>query len=397
MFTFMRAKKARQNRGEHARFSTLLPLQPAGQPIWSDGHFDNLSLCYQKNVIVYRCVSLIARSVSSVPLTLFEGDFPVEHHPLLTLLKRPNPLQGHNTFFEALISYLLLSGNSYIEAVFPANETTPAELYALRPDRVHVVPGNGGFPMAYEYVVGSARRRILIDPLTGNSPILHLRLFHPLDDWHGLSPLEAARQSTDLHNTVVQHNISILQNGGRPSGALVVKSQYGLTEAQRQQLRSDLSRIYSGDQNAGKIMVLEGEFEWKEMGLSPKDLDFIEGKNLSAREISQAFGVPPMLVGILGDATFSNYREARLHLWEDTVLPLLESILNQLNTWMTALYGKNLILTYDPDAIPALAPKREAVWERIGKADFLTINEKRKAVGYAPVEGGDTLVTGENQ
>ncbi|MBX9976734.1 MAG: phage portal protein, partial [Alphaproteobacteria bacterium] len=176
----------------------------------------------------------------------------------------------------------------------------------------------------------------------------------------------------------------------RPTGALMVKDT-NLQPEQRATLREDLRQLYQGGDNAGKIMILEGDFEWKEMGLSPKDLDFIEGKNVSAREIAQAFGVPSILVGIMGDATYANYKEARLHLWEDTVLPLLEFITSELNAWLVPWFGEDLTLSYNTDAIPALAEKREAHWEKIVNADFLTINEKRQEVGYPPIIGGDRL------
>ena len=136
---------------------------------------------------------------------------------------------------------------------------------------------------------------------------------------------------------------------------------------------------------------MEGDFEWKEMGLSPKDLDFIEGKYLSAREIAQVYGVPPMLVGVPGESTFSNYKEARYHLWEDTILPYLEIIKNELNQWLAPLFEEGLSFEYDTDSIPALAPKREALWGKIDKASFLTINEKRSLVGYSPIPHGDQL------
>ena len=136
-------------------------------------------------------------------------------------------------------------------------------------------------------------------------------------------------------------------------------------------------------------MILEGDFEWHEMGLSPKDLDFIEGKNVSAREIAQAYGVPPMLVGIVGDATFANYKEARMHLWEDVILPLLDYLTSEFSMWLGQDYG--LSFSYDVDSIPALAPKREATWSKLINADFLTLNEKRQAVGYASIDGGDVL------
>jgi HK97 family phage portal protein len=104
-----------------------------------------------------------------------------------------------------------------------------------------------------------------------------------------------------------------------------------------------------------------------------------------------AFGVPPMLVGITGDATFANYKEARFHLWEDTILPLLDFIVSELNLWLTPYFEDNLRIAYDMDAIAALAPRREAVWNKIMQANFLTINEKRQAVGYTPIIGGDNI------
>jgi HK97 family phage portal protein len=164
-----------------------------------------------------------------------------------------------------------------------------------------------------------------------------------------------------------------------------------LTAEQRDTLRADVSSLYEGEKNAGRMMVLEGDFQWQEMGLSPKDLDFIEGKNLSAREITQAFNVPPLLVGVPGDSTYANYQEARYHLWEDTILPILDYVTDEFNRWLVKAHGPNLKLTYDIDAIPALAARRENTWAKIAAADFLTLNEKRRAVGYGNLEGGDTL------
>jgi len=215
-----------------------------------------------------------------------------------------------------------------------------------------------------------------------------------LNDWYGMSPIEAAACSIDQHNTVASHNLALLQNGGRPSGALMVgrhDRSLNLTDEQRQELREDVRALYQGNDNAGRILVLEGDFEWQEMGLSPRDLDFIEGKSLTAREIAQAYGVPPMLVGVRGDATFSNYREARFHLWEDTILPFLDYFTDELNRWLAPQFEPGLRLTHDVDRIPALAQRREEAWSKIANASFLTLNEKRHAVGYVPVPNGDQI------
>lgn len=365
-----------------------------GRPVWTPRDYQQLAdEGYQKNVIVYRCVNLITRGISSIPWLLYDHDHELERHPILDLLNIPNPNQAGSAFIESLVGHLLLSGNAYIQAIFDGNNI-PRELYALRPDRMKVIPGASGLPQAYEYTIENDKRYLNCDPEQGNVAVLHFKHFHPLNDWYGMSPIEAAARSIDQHNVVAEHNLSLLQNGGRPSGALMFRpSPNGtpLTDGQREGLREDIKNIYEGSTNAGKVLVLEGDFDWKEMGLSPKDLDFIEGKNLSAREIAQAFGVPPILVGIPGDATFANYKEARYHLWEDTIVPLIESIVAELNLWLCPFFGKNLKLGYDLDSIPALALRREATWKKISEANFLTINEKRQAVGYSPIPDGDIL------
>lgn len=356
------------------------------QPVWTPREFGTLAEeGYQKNIVVYRCVSLISRGIGSVPWHLYQGDERLQIHPLLNLLKNPNPQQGLAKFMETLTAYLLLAGNVYIEAVMPENE--PLELFLLRPDRVRIIPGSYGLPEAYTYSLKGRTVHIPVDALNGKSRILHIRTFHPLNDWYGMSPIEVAAHAIDQHNAVAGHNLALLQNGGRPTGALQVNPQDQdiLTEEQRTRLREELQKAHEGSRNAGRIMILEGDIQWKEMGLSPKDLDFIEGKNLSAREIAQVYGVPPMLVGVPGDATFSNYKEARYHLWEDTILPHLEMIKSELNHWLAPFFGEDLSLDYDTDSIPALAPKREALWAKLENASFLTMNEKRELVGYPPI------------
>lgn len=320
---------------------------------------------YHKNVVVYRCVNLIARTMAGIPWTLSnERNQSVDRHVLLDLL--------HTSFTEHLIGYLLLSGNAFIELTQP--------LKLIRPDQIEVFCKKEA--RIYECVENDKRRRIPLHPKTSEPAIVHIKLFHPLNEAYGMSPLEAASSAIDQHNAVGMHNLSLLQNGGRPSGAFFIKTSTPLTEDQRQRLKHDLRTGYEGGQNAGKLLMLEGDMEWKELGLSPKDLDFSEGKNTSAREIAQAFGVPPMLVGVPGDATFSNYKEARFHLWEETILPLLELVVSTLNLHLVPIY--RVRLGYDLNAIPALWSRREALWKMINEASFLTDQEKREALGYTP-------------
>ncbi len=362
----------------------------SSRPLWAPRNYQSLiQEGYMSNVIVYRCVSLISRGIASVPWCLFQGDKPLSHHPLLDLIHHPNPRQSGAGWMESVVGYLLLSGNSYLEYICDT-DGNPCEIYNLRPDRIRLIPGDQGIPRSYVYHTGSQERHISVDPISGHSSLLHLRLFHPLHDWYGLSPIEVAARSIDQHNAVGDHNLSLLKNGGRPTGALFFNRQNQcppLTLEQREELREGLKNLCEGRDQTGRVLLLEGDFEWKEMGLNPKDMDFLDGRAGSARDVAQAFGVPPMLVGVPGDATFSNYKEARFHLWEDTILPLLDHIVDGLNSWIVKEFQGDLRLGYHIEGIPALAQKQEDVWSRINQATFLTINEKRALLGYGPLPG----------
>lgn len=360
-----------------------------GQPVWS--RRDPAKFAeegYRRNVIAHRAIGLIATAAASVPWKLREHKARssrfVEKHPLLALVHRPNPRQGSTELWEALIAQRLISGNAYLHAVGPKGEA-PLELHALRPDRVSIIAGHGGMPKAYRYTIDQRAVDMPVDPITGQSRVLHLKYFHPLDDWYGLSPMEAAAYSIDQHNQCSAWNQALLQNGARPSGALMVRTADGqsgqLSDSQFSRLRQQLDEQFSGAANAGRPLLLEGGLEWKDMSLSPRDMDFIAVKHSSARDIALAFGVPPQLLGIPGDNTYANLQEARLALWEQTILPLLEYLTDALNNWLVPLFDAGLELVPDQDAIPILAAKRDAYWERIARADFLSDDEKRQLLG----------------
>ena len=346
---------------------------------------------YDKNAVVYRCITLIARNIASVPLILYQNHQRLSHHPVLDLLKKPNLMQNYTSFCEGLATYLLLSGNSFIQAFCQEDSSqTISELYVLPPHRMRIIPSLEGRPKAYEYRLGNRKYSIDVDGDTGESAILHIKLFNPLDDYLGASPIKAAQSMIELQNVIVSHNLTLLHNAGCPSGALMLKGGQHLTPDQEHHLREQVQTMKSRG-GAGKMLVLTGDFEWKEMGLRPKDMDFTEGRTMASREIAQVFGVPPMCIGILGDSTYSNYQEARLHLWEDTCLPLLDMILADLNQWLLPYYGSDLTLSYSKDDIHALIPRREKMWEKVCKITCLTLNERREMLGYGPIQGGDVL------
>lgn len=369
----------------------LASLWHLGQPVWTPRRYDTLAKeGFQRCAVVFRCVSVIARAAAAIPVEVWRGDQEVEDqgHPLRRLLARPNPGQAWPAFLEAAIGYHLLSGNTYIERVGP-ERGAPRELYALRPDRMQVIPDRAGVG-AYRYEVNGVHHDFRVDPITGHGDILHVKSFNPLDDWYGMSPLEAAAMAVDQHSAAMAWNVSLLQNGARPSGALTTKGS--MTPDQREALRRHMENLHQGQGKAGRPLVLEGDMTWQEMGVSPKDMDWLQGRHASARDIAMAFGVPSQLVGVPGDSTFANYEQARLALYEETVLPLATGLVGELSRWLAPAFG-GAELRLDQDGIPALVERRRALWDKVVGAHFLTINEQREALGYARVDlpGSDDL------
>lgn len=284
---------------------------------------------------------------------------------------------------EALYGHLLLSGNAYVEMV-TAGGGGAAEMHLLRPDRVSVATDASGWPVALDHREGAAKRRVFLRQARDEGSALHLTLFHPLDDHYGFPPLEAALMALDIHNAAGRWNKALLDNSARPSGALIYAPKEGgnLTEEQFDRLKAELEQGYSGPTRAGRPLLLEGGLDWKAMGLTPRDMDFVEAKHAAARDIALAFGVPPMLLGIPGDNTYANYQEANRAFYRLTVLPLVSRTAREFTAWLGPAFGEGLRFWFDADAIEGLAVEREALWARVGSAGFLSDDEKREAVGY---------------
>ena len=223
------------------------------------------------------------------------------------------------------------------------------------------------------------------------SPICHVRAFHPQDDHYGLSPIQAAATALDVHNAASRWSKALLDNAARPSGAIVyrgVDGQGTLQADQYDRLVEEIEANHQGARNAGRPMLLEGGLDWKPMGFSPSDMEFQKTKESAAREVALAFGVPPMLLGLPGDATYANYAEANRAFYRLTVLPLVEKVAAAISGWLPAYYAEEARLSADLDGIPALAIEREAQWRRVADAGFLTDREKRRLLGL-PTEADE--------
>lgn len=358
------------------------------QAVWTPRDYAHLAEeGYTETAWVYAVIDVLTRAVAPTKFYVQVNDKEADGHPLARLLQRPNPSMGGASFISALYGYYLLSGNSYVELVGGATASKADELWLKRPDRMRVLPGSRDTLVAgYEYVAdGKTPTRIPADK------VRHIKTWHPLNDWYGLAPIEAAARGVDLFNEGQAHNLALMQNGARPTGAWV--SQSGLNDKEYARLRKELDELSTPSRRGGSLL-LEGDVSWQNLGVTPKDLDWLRGQADAARQIHAVYGVHPVLTG-LDTGTYENQRQAMRSLLTGTVLPFMDVLVSELNEWLGPRYP-GAVLYYDRDAYPALGDDQESLWRRAERGytrGFITRNEARVMVGYDPVAGGDDFIS----
>jgi HK97 family phage portal protein len=331
---------------------------------------------FLSNPVASRAIRLVAEGAGGAPLVSNPPG-----HPALAMLASAGFGASGPGLLETLAAQLLLHGNAYVE-VAAGPDGLPAALFALRPERVTVESDRRGWPTGYLYHAGDMLSRYPAETQGDCAGLLHIRSFHPLDDHYGAGCLNAASGAVAVHNAAANWNRSLLDNAARPSGALIYQPGDGsaLSGDQFDRLKAEMEAAFSGAANAGRPMLLDGGLSWQPLSLTPAEMDFARARDTAAREIALAFGVPPLLLGLPGDATYANYKEANIALWRLTLLPLTARILGALSAHLQD-WWPGLVLSVDRDAVPALSEDRERLWSQVSAANFLTDMEKRALLG----------------
>lgn len=390
---------------KRSRINEVLYASSAGAQWTKKDYKKYAEESYLKNIIAFRCIVEIAKNTASVPFGLFsvnkkgERGEQLEDDPITDVLIRPNSDEGFPFFLAKATAFLIMAGNSYIERVTPKtgpNRFIPKELFVQRPDRMRIEPSPDKKRIwRYIYEVNGQETYWYVNPISLQSDILHLKEIHPTDDWYGAAITESVAREIDTSNEQTEWNKKLLENEGRPG--LVVTIVGNLSDDQYEKMEKALASKHSGTANVGKSLILEGEkgTTAQPYGWSPTDMDFIEGGRELARRIALGYGVPPQLLGIPGDSTYSNYETARLAFYEDTIFWYLNYFKSEMNNWLFKNRDRKMI-DYIIDDIPALAPRRERMWKRAQESQFLTINEKRALVRKDPVPNGDIILVSNN-
>ena len=358
---------------------TISVTNMPSQALWSSYDYNSFCLeAYRKNPIVYSCVRMTADGASRIPLKLYKNNKSLSNHPALTLVNTPNNTQNGFALRCELLSALQISGNSYVKIITEKrNSHKPLALYTLRSDRVQIQSTSSGHIAHYTYTPSGTAQKERI----ASEKIMHLKYYSADDDYYGQAPLYAAMRSNDIHNKIADFQKSLLDNSARPSGCLVYHGTHNapnLTKDQFERLKSELEDNYIGASRAGRPMILEGGLDWKTMSLSPADMEFAALRHQTAREIALSFGVPPMMLGIPGDSTYSNYSEAIKVFTRNTLIPLSEKLCDALSQKLSHLYNEELTFKPNIDDLPAFLPERESHRDFIANASFLTDDQKYK-------------------
>jgi HK97 family phage portal protein len=253
---------------------------------------------------VYACVAAISETVGSLPLDVYRntdnGREKAKSHPLYRLLHdAPNNYQTALEFREQMQRHVLLRGNAYAEIVWNPNGSVKA-LLPMHPDSVTVLRSSLG-NLVYDHVDGKGnQRRLLADE------VLHLR-YHSDDGILGRSPIQVARDTIGLALAERTHGAMMFQQGTKLSG--VIETPPGTTKEQAGQIRESWSAGQSGVSNHGKTAVLPQGATFKTVSMTLEDAEWIEARRLSIVETARLFRVPPVMIGDMEAANYSNVVE----------------------------------------------------------------------------------------
>lgn len=375
---------------------SITELLRLGKPVWMNQNAKAYAKeGYQTNVVVFRCVDLVAKSLARIPLVVKQnGETADATHPLVQLLARPNPLTTKTRLVHRMAAFRLITGSSWLEKMGAGDndETSaknpPRELWVWPPYSMAPVVRNGMgnvMPAGYQFDNGQQKMAWAVDQVDGRSCMLPWMTFNPLNPHIGMSPIQAMARAVDQRNSADIWNQAMLQNSAKPAGMLT--SDKTISVDNRKQMRATLEEKHEGPFNAGRTLIAGQGVKFQQMSLSPQDMDWLNGRNAASRDICSAFGVPTQLAGIPGEQKFANFAEARLSLYEDTVLPLGDDFVEELNHWFADDFP-GAVISMDLDQVPALAPRRAAKWDMAQKSNFIGIDEKRKLVGFPEIEEG---------
>lgn len=362
-------------------------------PQWQTVSFETfVEQGFNLNSLVYSAIMYKVRSKMSAPLRAYgaEGILPPDH-PLTQLVSRPNPYQS-GVEFQALTEVYFNLGNAFVMLKRPKAGGMPEEMYSLRPDRVWIVPGEGGIKGYFYVPEGQGHQN--------GTPVLpedmiHIKLPNPGDPLEGLGygmPPTPIGQSVDVDNDVTRFMKLFFQNGAMLMGLL--KYDIPLDDPTVSAIKARWMDVHGGMENWTEVGVLDQGGSYERIGATFDEMGFNAIDERNESRILGPLGVPPILIGSrigLLRSTYSNYAQARQAYWEDTAVP--EQTLFETNYQYYLQSEDGGYVKFDRSGVPAL---QKDVPNLVKSARTMwgmgvPANQAFKEVGLdvAPISGGD--------
>ena len=346
---------------------------------------------------VYSCVRVLSETIAALPLCIYRRDADggkrkAEAHPLYRLLQlQPNPLQTAYRFRQQQVAHLDLRGNAYTRISVGPNGVVDG-LWMLEPDRIRV--RSEGRRLWYEYTPTTGGREIILP-----DEILHPRGLS-YDGIVGLSPISAQRETLGKALAAVDYGARFFQNDARPGLTASIKGSFK-DEAAREAAQKSLREAFTGARRF-RAAIFEQGLEFKQIGLTNTDAQFLELLGFSRTEICAIFRVPPHKVGDLSRATFSNIEHQALEFVGDSIVPRCKAIEQEINAHPMLLGGDGVgedgfYCEFDLTQLLVgdLLSRYRALW--IGRqGGWLSANDVRAMLGMNPIEDGDRYLQPQN-
>lgn len=360
---------------------------------------------YMGNEVVYACIEELATSAAEPRMRARIGDKWVLDHPILDLLAHPNPFMDAFELWATVIMHLSLAGNAYLLKV-RSRSGKLLELWAMRPDRVRIVPDADKFISHYEYDPGGGQPvEIPVDD------VIHIKKRHPLNAFYGMPPLLPISGRVDIDNFMRDFVKSFFKNAGVPGGILNVKGT--MNNDLKEEIKRRYNAEFGGVQNWHKLLVIDGaeaSFTAMTSEMGTRGLVIPELNKIAESRIIMAFQVPPELIGAVAGMESSSYaqkRAARESFWDETLAPLYKEMSGPLNSAPKATNRMGLTaefpgvdeVGFDLSDVRALREDVDKVHARV-RSDVMsgiqTVEEARIELSMGELPAAGTLLVPGN-
>tara|TARA_R110000850_G_scaffold11305_4_gene38836 strand:+ start:1397 stop:3505 length:2109 start_codon:yes stop_codon:yes gene_type:complete len=282
---------------------------------------------YRNNELIFACIQEYITSASEAILVVGNKDddgnlIPTTDARATQLIAEPNPSMDTVAFLEALHMQLLIGGNVYLFTPRSAIGTITG-MYWLRPDRIQIIPNEmTGAARGYKYTIGNTPYIIPAEF------IAHHKTTDPLNDWYGLGNLQVLAKMVNLDTDATDFARSVFENKGVPAGFLKVARKIN-SQDEADSIRRNWHARFAGKSNWQRIGVLDEDATYEQLQPNMGDMAMPDLRGITESRICAVFGIPPIVVGAkvgLDSATYSNYKQAKESLWEETLLPAYKRV-----------------------------------------------------------------------